>query len=100
MAQFRIKLCRLLLTKEAKEISLYEGLMMARAAWATNVTPETIKNCWSKSGLRKDVMVDDYVEMLNSIDNLEVVADLENTEKLLKIANWPLMISLMNSPIR
>ena len=36
--------------KDGSKVFLYEALLMIRASW-NNVTPETVKNCWRKSGL-------------------------------------------------
>ena len=50
-ANYRVKLSHLLLNKEARDVSLYEGLMMIRSAWELNVSGEVIKNAWRQSGL-------------------------------------------------
>ena len=47
--KYRACLERLLLSKDDSKVSLYDPLMI-RPSW-NDVTPETVKNCWRKSGL-------------------------------------------------
>ena len=81
-ANYRVKLTHLLLTKEAKDVSLYEGLMMVRSAWELNVSSEVIKNAWRKSGLLSRVA--EQNEAVNQVqdysDEFSDVADLEDFE--------------------
>ena len=51
--QYSQKLSVLLLTKNAKNVSLYEALQIVEAS-CIQVTSEVIKNYWGKSGLRQE----------------------------------------------
>lgn len=83
-AHYRGKLARLLIHKAAKDVSLYEGLQMVRSAWANNVTEDTIKNAWRKSGLRKEQipeeMDDTDCAMSESENDLVQIAAIEDNE--------------------
>ena len=76
-ASYREKLARLLLTKEAKKVSLYEGLMMVRASWS-NVTEQVVRNCWKKSGLTFEESAAEVVEMFP--EEVDRMADYEDQE--------------------
>ena len=68
-ANYRVKLAHLLLNKEAKDVSLYEGLMMVRSAWR-------------KSGLLSCVTEQKEAvnEAQDNSDEFSDVADLEDLE--------------------
>ena len=81
-ANYRVKLAHLLLNKEAKDVSLYEGLMMVRSAWELNVSGEVIKNAWWKSGLLSCVTEQNEAvnEAQDNSDEFSDVVDLEDLE--------------------
>ena len=53
-AYSRQRLLRLLLHKEAKNILLYEALLMIRAVWKFDVKESVIKNAWAIGKLVKE----------------------------------------------
>lgn len=83
-AHYRGKLARLLIHKAAKDVTLYEGLQMVRAAWANNVTEVTIKNAWLKSGIRKEQIREQMdttdCTLLENQNDLEQLAAIEDKE--------------------
>ena len=46
-AHYRVRLTRFLVYKGAKDVSLYEGLLMLRAAW--EVSSDVVRNAWRKT---------------------------------------------------
>ena len=77
---YRQKLSVVLLTKIAKNVSLYEALQMVEVSW-NQVTSEVIKNCWGKSGLRQEDILKDLDMGADQGDNevleIEAIEDQE-----------------------
>ena len=83
-ARYRARLAEFMLTADkTKEVDLYKGLMMLRAAWA-EVTQEVVLNAWKKSGIFPE---DRIVES----DHIKVPQEPEITE--LEIEEYQTQIS-------
>ncbi|KAI6649962.1 Tigger transposable element-derived protein 4-like [Oopsacas minuta] len=90
-AHYRGKLARLILNKEAKSVSLYEGLCMVRLAWS-QVTTEVVVNCWKKSRLNdgKDQPDVDEAEVADKdLDDVGEVMRMANIEDMQPVAHEP-----------
>ena len=80
-AHYRARLTRFLVYKEAKDVSLYEGLLMLRAAWE-EVSSDVVRNAWRKTGL-KGSMPESEETILEEVNkDVEMLAEKEDEEPI------------------
>ena len=75
-AKYRDRLVNFMLTADqTKDVTLYNGLMKLRAAWA-EVTEEVVLNAWRKSGLFLEERIGEDVVVPKELENhLDLVED-------------------------
>ena len=74
-SKFRSRLGRLLLNVSLKEVDLYKALLLTKAAW-NEVSSDTVKNFWRKSGLVIDEQPVEDLEIAEEEDDDSEIADL------------------------
>ena len=78
---YRAHLTRFLVYKEAKDVSLYEGLLMLRAAWE-EVSSDVVRNAWRETGL-KGSMPESEETILEEVNkDVEMLAEKEDEEPI------------------
>ena len=88
-AHYRRRLTGLVMHKEAKDVSLYEKLLMFRAAWTMDVSDTVVRNAWAKSGLLacEAGECEESEKPLNSDKtDLDALADKEDNEVIMEAA--------------